>query len=302
MRRALVPCQASPVLHQPRFEEAADDAQQALVADAPGQARHHHVVVDPVEEFLQIEVDDDGAPLGNVLPGFGAARRERRAPGESRSSRPRMSDRGSAAGLAGSLVAPGGPARSGCPTGAPRLRGLGISDPAHRLGPVAAIEQRSHQRVLVVGEPRQQVVDGHAIDAWRAVVRLHPFPGLVQVRGTRDPFHEVLRQGSLPVRRRKRLWLRLRPSSGSAVAGCAVAQSLLQGLVEEVHLVGPALPPLHAHRVISDCSLHRWLRPFIAHPARLLWPLLTSPPPSLAVAGPLLGHAQERWRSPRVRR
>jgi hypothetical protein len=34
-----------------------------------------------------------------------------------------------------------------------------------------------------------------------------------------------------------------------------VAQRCLQGLIEQVLLVPAALPPLHAHRVGSDCSL-----------------------------------------------
>jgi hypothetical protein len=51
------------------------------------------------------------------------------------------------------------------------------------------------------------------------------------------------------------LWLRARTGSGSAFAGCAVAQRRLRDLIEQVLLVPAALLPLHAHRVGSDCSL-----------------------------------------------
>jgi intracellular sulfur oxidation DsrE/DsrF family protein len=82
----------------------------------------------------------------------------------------------------------------------------------------------------------------------RAGVRFDPFVGLVQVCRTGDLLHQMLRQGSLLIPRRGRLRLRGRTSSGSAFAGCAVAQRRLQGLVEEVLLVGAALLSLHAHR------------------------------------------------------
>ncbi len=45
------------VLNHPRRQKAADDPQQALVADAPRQAAHHHIVVDPVEEALDVEIE-----------------------------------------------------------------------------------------------------------------------------------------------------------------------------------------------------------------------------------------------------
>jgi hypothetical protein len=55
--------------------------------------------------------------------------------------------------------------------------------------------------------------------------------------------------------RRERLRLRARTRSGSAFAGGAEAQRRPQGLIKQVQLVTAALPPLHAHRVCSDCSL-----------------------------------------------
>jgi hypothetical protein len=65
---ALRPFAAHPVQHQPRLKKAADDAQQALVADAPRQTRHQDVVVDPVEELFQVDVHDDLVAVRHVLP------------------------------------------------------------------------------------------------------------------------------------------------------------------------------------------------------------------------------------------
>jgi site-specific DNA recombinase len=49
LRRAPISFDAHAALHHPRFEEAADDLEQALVADAPRQTRHQDIGVDPVE-------------------------------------------------------------------------------------------------------------------------------------------------------------------------------------------------------------------------------------------------------------
>jgi len=65
-----MPRDAHPALHHPGFQEAANDTQQTLVADAPSKPRQQDVVVHPVEEFLQIEVDHDGPPLAHVATGL----------------------------------------------------------------------------------------------------------------------------------------------------------------------------------------------------------------------------------------
>jgi hypothetical protein len=49
LRRAFVALDAQASLHHPGFQEAADDLQQAFVANAPRQTSHQNVVVDPIE-------------------------------------------------------------------------------------------------------------------------------------------------------------------------------------------------------------------------------------------------------------
>ena len=49
LRRPFWPLDTDAVLHHPRLQEAANDLQQTLVADSPGQSAHQDVVVHPVE-------------------------------------------------------------------------------------------------------------------------------------------------------------------------------------------------------------------------------------------------------------
>jgi hypothetical protein len=76
-----------------------------------------------------------------------------------------------------------------------------------------------------------------------------------------DLLHQVLGQGSCLIERRGRLRLLARRSFGSAVAASAVARVLLRRLKEQP-LAEPALLSLRVHRVLSDCSLQKRIRPF----------------------------------------
>ena len=108
------------------------------------------------------------------------------------------------------------------------------------------------------------------------------------------------RQGSFMIPCRRRLRLLSRPRSGSAFPAGAVAQRGLQGFVEKVPLVRAALLPLHVHRLVQALLPACRIQPFARLPG-LLWPLLTSPGPSEAVAGPLFRSSGEIGRSPRVK-
>ena len=66
LRRPFVALDAHAVLQESRLQEAADNPQQAFIADAPGDPRHEDVVVHPVEELFQVQIDNDRAALGHV--------------------------------------------------------------------------------------------------------------------------------------------------------------------------------------------------------------------------------------------
>src|SRR5215475_225506 len=56
-----------PVLHDPGRQECPDEFQQPLVFDALGNLSHQFVVLDSIEKFLQIEIDDPTIALRDVL-------------------------------------------------------------------------------------------------------------------------------------------------------------------------------------------------------------------------------------------
>jgi hypothetical protein len=93
--------------------------------------------------------------------------------------------------------------------------------------------------------------------------------------------------------RRVSLRLLARPCLGSAEARLAVAHRCLQSLVKEVQLLADALLPRRFHRVALVCSLAQRFSPSrLPHGWALLWPRLTPPRPSDAVADTLLRFAR----------
>src|SRR5271165_6906182 len=56
-----------PVLHHPSIEECSDEFQQPLVLDALGDLPHQFVVIDPIEKFLQINVNHPAVACHDVL-------------------------------------------------------------------------------------------------------------------------------------------------------------------------------------------------------------------------------------------
>jgi hypothetical protein len=253
LRRALVSRGADAMLHHPRRQKAADDPQQAFVADAPRQVAHHHIVIDPVEKLFEIQIDNNVVAPGDVFPGSvqRLVRAPSRAEAKARSREARIEQR--LQDLQDRLLDQAIDHRGNAQLALAAAR-LGDFHPAHWLRLIAPVEQRGDQRVLVLGDPGPQVGNGHAVNSRRPVVRLHPLIGLVQVRRTGDLLHQPLRQGSLPWPRRVSLPLLVRSRLGSAEAGTAVAQRCLQGLVKEVQLLTAALLPRRCHRVALVCS------------------------------------------------
>ncbi len=146
LRRTLVSHGADAVLHHPRRQKAADDAQQALVADAPCQAGHQHIVVDPVEKFFEVEIDHDVMPVGDVFPGSEQCimRSPSRAEAEARRREARIEQR--LEDLQDRLLDQAIDHRRNAQL-ALAAAGLGDFHPAHRLRLIAPVEQCGEQRV-----------------------------------------------------------------------------------------------------------------------------------------------------------
>jgi len=62
--RPLRSCRNDPVRHCSSLKVAPDDQQYPFVFDLPGQARHQDVVLNPVEELLQVNIDAE--PIARV--------------------------------------------------------------------------------------------------------------------------------------------------------------------------------------------------------------------------------------------
>ncbi len=57
--------------HHSRVQEGADQFQQPFVFHAPSHAAHQHVMVHAVEEFLQVQIDDPGVALFQIVLDLG---------------------------------------------------------------------------------------------------------------------------------------------------------------------------------------------------------------------------------------
>ena len=68
LRRPLGGRADQPAVQHTRGQEAADQPEQAFVGHPLGHQTHQDVVIDPVEELLQIEIDRDAEETVKVLP------------------------------------------------------------------------------------------------------------------------------------------------------------------------------------------------------------------------------------------
>ena len=54
------------VFHHPGVQKCPDEFEHTLIGHPDGDARHQHVVIDPVEKFFEIQIDHDAVALRNV--------------------------------------------------------------------------------------------------------------------------------------------------------------------------------------------------------------------------------------------
>ena len=67
LRRALFRRTNQAILHHSGVQKRTDEFEQPPIGYPPGDATHQHVVVDPIEELLQIDVHHPAAALGHIL-------------------------------------------------------------------------------------------------------------------------------------------------------------------------------------------------------------------------------------------
>jgi site-specific DNA recombinase len=98
LRCTFLPLTLHPVHQHPRFEETPNQLQHPLIRYLPGQSRHQDVVIDPIKELRQIQIDYPAAAFGNVLlrlshrlPGITTRSKSEARLGESRFE-PRLQD------------------------------------------------------------------------------------------------------------------------------------------------------------------------------------------------------------------
>src|SRR5216684_2283248 len=188
LRRALLRRADQPIRQHARGQKAADQLQDALVGCPLGHQPHQDIVVDPVEELLQVDIHHDVVAGRNVRLRL-RHRLMRRAP------RPK------AEAMLGERPVPVGlqhlhhrlldeavehRRNAERPFAARCLRYL---HSPYRLRLVSAVEQLRPDRGPVLLQIGRQVLEGHPVDAWSALVGLHSYQCLPQIPTLDYRFH-----------------------------------------------------------------------------------------------------------------
>src|SRR5215831_15221759 len=169
-----------PVLHDPRIQECPDQFQQPLVFNALGNLSHQFVVLDSIEKFLQIEIDDPTITLRDVLLRLGHSLMSRstwsktvtvirngRVPLSLQNLHHRLLDKSNQHGRNAEL------AHSSI-----RLRYFHPPDRLWLVGPTQQLFPNGWPVLFqVVGE----LIDGHAVDARATFVCLHLLQCCLQI-------------------------------------------------------------------------------------------------------------------------
>jgi hypothetical protein len=175
LRRAFEPFAVNPVCQDARLQVAAYQPQHPLVRDPLGQPVHQDVMVDAVEEFLQVHVYHDPVAGLHVLlrlqhramraaprPEAVAVLAERRVDERLQHLQQRLLDQSVHGCGYPELASP-----------APRLW---YAHAAHRLGPVAAVEQPGSDVGPRLLEIFARVLHRASVDAGTSLIGLHAFP------------------------------------------------------------------------------------------------------------------------------
>jgi site-specific DNA recombinase len=163
------------VFHHPGLEKRPDEFEHPFVGHPRGHPRHQTVVIDPVEKFFEIKVNDDAVARGNVLLRLGhglmggASRSEavtvlgkRRVPAFLQNLQQGLLDQSVDDARHAELSDPA-------------VR-LGDFDPSDRLRLVGSFEQLRPNAWPMLTQVVPGVADGHPIDAGTALVLANAFP------------------------------------------------------------------------------------------------------------------------------
>ena len=183
-----------PILQHARGQEAADQPEQAFVGHPFGHQTHQDVVIDPIEELLQIEIDHDVEARADVVlrtlhrpmsrasgPEPVARVRETGVPIPLQHLHRRLLDEAVEH------------RRHAERTNAARC--FRYLHPPHRLRCVAAVEKPGPDLGPVVLQVIAQVIDCHAVEAGRPFVAPDTSQRLPQITGIDDRLHRRSQPG-----------------------------------------------------------------------------------------------------------
>src|SRR6266851_5513575 len=172
LRRAFLGRTYQPVLHYSGSQECTNQSQQPLIADTFGYLREQSVVVDPIKEFLEIQIHHPAVAFGLILlrllhrlmcrslgPKLIAVFGERSVPAPLQRLHHRLLNESIQHRRNAQLAHP-----------AVRLRD---SHPFYRLWCVGSVEELFPDGWPVLFQVSRQFLDGHPVDAWTAFVGLH---------------------------------------------------------------------------------------------------------------------------------
>src|SRR5215475_4836927 len=183
------------ILHHPGIEERPDELQQPLVLDALGNLTHQFVMIDPIEEFFQIEIDHPAVACSDILLrlSHGLMRRptrsepiavlgERRIPSPLQDLHHRLLDK---------AVQHGWDAKLSHPSSI-RLRDF---HPSHRFRFVDPVQQLLPNDRPVLLQVVTEFINGHPIDPGATLVASHLPQCFLQVFSLAYLLHDTIRVG-----------------------------------------------------------------------------------------------------------
>jgi len=163
------------IFHHPGLEKRPDEFEHPFVGHPRRDACYQAVVIDPVEEFFEIEVNDDAVALGNVLLRLGYCLMGRASRSEAVTVLRKRRVPALLQNLQQGLLDQSVDDTRHAELSDPALR-LGDFDPFDRLRLVGSIEQLRPNAWPVLTQVVPGVADGHSIDARTALVLANVFP------------------------------------------------------------------------------------------------------------------------------